>query len=51
MKLDRSHDEKKPVFRMRTAMDIYGLLIVAGGWFGAYTMILRGCNAQTGNVM
>ena len=33
---------------------VYGLLIMAAGWFGAYTFILRGgvfCNAQTANVV
>lgn len=33
---------------------VYWLLIVAAGWFGAYTFLLRGgvfCNAQTANVV
>lgn len=33
---------------------VYWLLIMAAGWFGAYTFILRGgvfCNAQTANVV
>ncbi len=33
---------------------VYWLLILAAGWFGAYTFILRGgvfCNAQTANVV
>ena len=33
---------------------VYSLLILIGGWFGAYTFILRGgvfCNAQTANVV
>ena len=33
---------------------VYWLLILAAGWFGAYTVVLRGgvfCNAQTANVV
>ena len=33
---------------------VYWLLIMSAGWFGAYTLILRGgvfCNAQTANVV
>ena len=33
---------------------VYHLLIMAAGWFGAYTFLLRGgvfCNAQTANVV
>ena len=33
---------------------VYWLLIIAAGWFGAYTFLLRGgvfCNAQTANVV
>lgn len=33
---------------------VYRLLIIAAGWFGAYTFLLRGgvfCNAQTANVV
>lgn len=33
---------------------VYWLLIMAAGWFGAYTLVLRGgvfCNAQTANVV
>ncbi|MBQ9643729.1 MAG: DUF1275 domain-containing protein [Lachnospiraceae bacterium] len=46
--------EKNEEFLECEKVWVYHLLIMAAGWFGAYTFLLRGgvfCNAQTANVV
>ena len=47
-------EEPEEVFLECERPWVYWLLILAAGWFGAYTVVLRGgvfCNAQTANVV
>lgn len=52
--MEDTEEKKHTYFLMCERKWIFRILIVVGGYFGAYTYLLRGnvfCNAQTGNIV
>ncbi len=53
-KMEEKQTEKTPYYLMCERKEIYHVLMVVAGFYGAYTYLLRGnvfCNAQTGNIV